>query len=245
MLAPFRQLNEGAEAVVAIMKAGITPSGLEFMEKDALIAASQAVEDAGNLPLDEDIEAHLLIELDGNNEEVLMQDAEKIYELLQQFDCPEILMAETEAQKEQLWSLRRIVGEAVKRNSIYKEEDTVVPRYQFPNLLRAVKRIGEEFGFTSVCYGHAGDGNLHVNILKGNMSEKEWNEDLPVAIRALFAEVKKMGGTISGEHGIGYVQKNYMDIVFGPVELDIMRQIKSVFDPHHILNPGKIFPDSK
>jgi len=245
MLAPFRQLNEGAEAVVAIMKAGITPSGLEFMEKDALIAASQAVEDAGNLPLDEDIEAHLLIELDGNNEEVLMQDAEKIYELLQQFDCPEILMAETEAQKEQLWSLRRIVGEAVKRNSIYKEEDTVVPRYQFPNLLRTVKRIGEEFGFTSVCYGHAGDGNLHVNILKGNMSEKEWNEDLPVAIRALFAEVKKMGGTISGEHGIGYVQKNYMDIVFGPVELDIMRQIKSVFDPHHILNPGKIFPDSK
>jgi len=120
-----------------------------------------------------------------------------------------------------------------------------VPRYQFPNLLRTVKRIGEEFGFTSVCYGHAGDGNLHVNILKGNMSEKEWNEDLPVAIRALFAEVKKMGGTISGEHGIGYVQKNYMDIVFGPVELDIMRQIKSVFDPHHILNPGKIFPDSK
>jgi glycolate oxidase len=245
MLAPFRQLNEGAEAVVAIMKAGITPSGLEFMEKDALIAASQAVEDAGNLPLGEDIEAHLLIELDGNNEEVLMQDAEKIYELLQQFDCPEILMAETEAQKEQLWSLRRIVGEAVKRNSIYKEEDTVVPRYQFPNLLRTVKRIGEEFGFTSVCYGHAGDGNLHVNILKGNMSEKEWNEDLPVAIRALFAEVKKMGGTISGEHGIGYVQKNYMDIVFGPVELDIMRQIKSVFDPHQILNPGKIFPDSK
>jgi len=244
MLAPFRKLDEAAQAVVTIMKAGITPSGLEFMEKDALIAASNAITEVGNLPVGDDIEAHLLIELDGNHEDVLLKDAERIYELLQQFDCAEILMAETEAQKNQLWALRRIVGEAVKRDTIYKEEDTVVPRFQFPNLLRTVKEIGKKYGFTSVCYGHAGDGNLHVNILKGDMTEQQWKEELPIAIRALFSEVKKMGGTISGEHGIGYVQKAYMDIVFGSIELGLMRKIKSIFDPNMILNPGKIFPDS-
>jgi glycolate oxidase len=244
MLAPFKKLDEAAEAVVAIMQKGITPSGLEFMEKDALIASAKAMEDSVQLPLGEDIKAHLLIELDGNHEDILMQDAEMIFEALQQFDCGEILMADTDAQKDKLWSMRRIVGEAVKRDSIYKEEDTVVPRYAFPKLLRTVKDIGEKYGFRSVCYGHAGDGNLHVNILKGNMSEQQWNEELPKAIRILFKKVKEMGGTISGEHGIGWVQKEYMDVVFSNIELNLMKEIKHIFDPKDILNPGKIFPTS-
>lgn len=244
MLAPFRKLNESAEAVAAIMQSGITPSGLEFMEKAALIAAARALDNDIQLPLGEDIKAHLLIELDGNHEDVLMQEAEEIFEILQQFDCGEILIADTEAQKDKLWSMRRIVGEAVKRDSIYKEEDTVVPRYKLPKLLKIVKEIGKEYNFESVCYGHAGDGNLHVNILKGDMSEDQWNNELPKAIRKLFTEVKKMGGTISGEHGIGYVQKNYMDIVFSEFELELMKKIKIAFDPDHILNPGKIFPGS-
>lgn len=244
MLAPFRKLNESAEAVVAIMQAGIIPSGLEFMEKAALKAAAGALDNDIQLPLGEDIKAHLLIELDGNHEDVLMQEAENIFEILQQFDCGEILVADTDAQKNKLWSMRRIVGEAVKRGSIYKEEDTVVPRYKLPELLKRVKEIGKEYNFESVCYGHAGDGNLHVNILKGDMSEDQWNNELPKAIRKLFTEVKKMDGTISGEHGIGYVQKNYMDIVFTDFEIELMKKIKTVFDPDQILNPGKIFPGS-
>ena len=125
--------------------------------------------------------------------------------------------------------------------SIYKEEDTVVPRYQLPNLLATVKAIGQKYGFESVCYGHAGDGNLHVNIIKGELSEEFWNHELATAIRELFTEVIKMGGTISGEHGIGLVQKPYMDLAFSETGLELMRGIKKIFDPKGILNPGKIF----
>ena len=137
--------------------------------------------------------------------------------------------------------MRRKVGEAVKTQSIYKEEDTVVPRFELPKLLRLVKTIGDQYGFQSVCYGHAGDGNLHVNIIKGNMTDDQWNNELSKAIREIFKGVKEMQGTISGEHGIGIVQKSYMDIVFPEVTLELMRSIKNVFDPNQILNPGKIF----
>ena len=165
----------------------------------------------------------------------------KITEILSQFDIDEILFADDSTQKEKLWKLRRTVGEAVKSNSIYKEEDTVVPRYQLPLLLRKVKEIGEKYGFKSVCYGHAGDGNLHVNIVKGELSDVQWNEELPTAISELFQEVVKMGGTISGEHGIGLVQKEYMPIAFSKVSLDLMKGIQALFDPKGIMNPGKIF----
>jgi glycolate oxidase len=107
--------------------------------------------------------------------------------------------------------------------------------------LLAVKRICKKYGLHSVCYGHAGDGNLHVNIIKGNLSDEIWQNDLPVAIRSLFEEVVQLGGTLSGEHGIGWVQKGYMDIAFSDTALNLMRDIKKVFDPNGILNPGKIF----
>ena len=139
--------------------------------------------------------------------------------------------------------MRRKVGEAVKSNSIYKEEDTVVPRAELPKLLSIIKQTGIKYGFQSVCYGHAGDGNLHVNIVKGAMSDEDWQQKLPEGIKELFRAVVKLGGTISGEHGIGWVQKEYMDIAFNKVQLDLMRQIKQVFDANGILNPGKLFKD--
>jgi glycolate oxidase len=160
---------------------------------------------------------------------------------VQRYDTDEILFADTSGQKQMLWTLRRKVGEAVKSNSVYKEEDTVVPRAELPELLRTVKELGRKYGFHSVCYGHAGDGNLHVNIVKADMSDADWNEKLPLGIRELFAKVVVLGGTISGEHGIGLVQKSYMDIAFSEVQLQLMKQIKQVFDPKGILNPGKIF----
>ncbi len=242
MLVPFASAEKACEAVSAIFHAGITPSGLEFMEKDALRLSAEFANDK-SLPLNDNIEAHLLIEVDGNDEDVIMRDCEKIAQVLEAFHPAEILLAETATQKEQLWSLRRKVAEAVKARSVYKEEDTVVPRAELAKLLAGVKAIGKEFGFQSICYGHAGDGNLHVNILKNNLSESDWNKTLPLAIQKIFILVKRLGGTISGEHGIGLVQRNYMPIQFSKVELNIMKQIKDVFDPKHILNPGKIFPD--
>ena len=140
-----------------------------------------------------------------------------------------------------MWKIRRTVGEAVKSNSIYKEEDTVVPRAELPRLLKGVKSIGKKHGFKSVCYGHAGDGNLHINIIKGDMSDKSWNEDLSKGIREIFELTVSLGGTISGEHGIGLVQKGYMEIALSKQNIAIQKGIKSLFDPKGILNPQKIF----
>lgn len=240
LLVPFRSAIAACEAVNAIMLAGYTPSALEFMEREALEWSLRFTE-ATAVHLQDDIQAHLLIEVDGNDTEQLLKEMEGISQIVQGYDIGEILFADSHEQKQTLWALRRKVGEAVKSNSIYKEEDTVVPRAELPELLRIVKEIGREYGFQSVCYGHAGDGNLHVNIVKGAMSDRDWNEKLPMGIRALFKEVVKLGGTISGEHGIGLVQKEYMDIAFSETQLAIMKQIKNVFDPRGILNPGKIF----
>ena len=239
LLVPFRSAVEACAAVNAIFLAGYTPSALEFMERDALEWSMKYVQSTGvNLP--DDIVAHLLIEVDGNHMEELYRDAEAISQIVQQYDIDEILFADSHEQKQMLWTLRRKVGEAVKSNSIYKEEDTVVPRAELPELLQIIKKLGTEFGFKSVCYGHAGDGNLHVNIVKGDMSDEDWKTNLPIGIRRLFKEVVRMGGTISGEHGIGLVQKEYMDIAFNPVQMGLMSAIKQVFDPKGILNPGKI-----
>ena len=239
MLVPFRSPVEACAAVNAVFLAGYTPSALEFMERDALEWSMRYVQSTGiNLPAD--IAAHLLIEVDGNHLDELYRDAEAISQIMQQYDVDEILFADSHEQKQMLWTLRRKVGEAVKSNSIYKEEDTVVPRAELPELLKIVKDLGKEYGFHSVCYGHAGDGNLHVNIVKGDMSDEDWKEKLPLGIRKLFKEVVRLGGTLSGEHGIGLVQKEFMDIAFDGVQLGLMKQIKQVFDPKGILNPGKI-----
>lgn len=241
LLIPFRNGVEACEAVGKIFMAGIIPSGLEYMDRDAIIFTSPYVDDAPNL-LKDDHDAHLLIELDGFNLDILMQESEKIMELAEQFDIDEILFAETEAQKDSLWRLRRKIGECVKTHSTYKEEDTVVPRYELPQLLKKVKELEKKYGFKSVCYGHAGDGNLHVNIIRDQLSEDAWNHELPKAIRELFTEVVRLGGTISGEHGIGLVQTPYMDLAFSETGLDLMRSIKQVFDPKNLLNPGKVLP---
>ncbi|MBU2019428.1 MAG: FAD-binding protein, partial [Bacteroidetes bacterium] len=240
MLVPFHSSEEACKAVAAIFQAGITPSGMEFMERDALVYTQKFTKDF-TIQVKDEHAAHLLIEVDGFNLDILMNDCEKIMSVLETFSTDEILFAETEAQKNSLWSLRRKVGEAVKSQSIYKEEDTVVPRYELPNLLRLVKELGVKYGFQSICYGHAGDGNLHVNILRGSMTDEQWNKGLTIAIRELFEGVVRLGGTLSGEHGIGLVQKSYMDIAFPPISLEIMRGIKKVFDPKGIMNPGKIF----
>jgi len=240
LLVPFFIAEKACEAVSSIFKEGITPSGLEFMERDALIWTQDFLKD-NSIDIADNHQAHLLIEVDGFNSEVLMEECTKIMTVLETYETGEILFAESQAQKDTLWKLRRSVGEAVKANSVYKEEDTVVPRYQLPQLLSHVKRIGEEFGFKSICYGHAGDGNLHINILKGELTNDQWDNEISKAIRLLFEEVVKLGGTLSGEHGIGLVQKQYMDIAFDSMTLQLMKSIKHLFDEKGILNPGKIF----
>lgn len=239
MLVPFTSAEKACEAVGATFRAGITPSAMEFMERDAI---DWSIRYAGevNFSIRPEWQALLLIEVDGNNLDVLFSDCETISQIMTDHGCDEILMADTADQKASLWKIRRKVGEAVKSNSVYKEEDTVVPRAELPALLKGVKEIGRRYGFKSVCYGHAGDGNLHVNIIKGDLADEVWDRELPKGIREIFELCKTLGGTISGEHGIGLVQKGYLPIVFPPHQMELMRQIKTLFDPNLILNPGKM-----
>ncbi len=241
LLVPFFKMEEAHVAVSAIFKAGIVPSALEFMERDAIDWTMKFTE-VPDLNLRPEIEAHLLIEVDGNYPEILMNEAEKILTVVEQFQIDEVLFADTVEQKNALWKLRRNVAEAVKQNTVYKEEDTVVPRFELPKLLIGIKAIGEKYGFKSICYGHAGDGNLHVNIVKLDMTDELWQTQVPKGVKEIFELTKSLNGTISGEHGIGLVQKEFMSIVFSEIELNLMYQIKKIFDPKNIMNPGKIFP---
>ena len=241
MLVPFGSAAKACEAVSAVFRAGVTPSALEFMERDAIAWTMRFTE---GLPAQVSIEpaAYLMVEVDGDHADVLMRDCETILQVMEAHDCGEVLFAESEGEKAALWKLRRSVPVSVKAHSVYKEEDTVVPRYELPRLLEGVKAIGARYGFQSVCYGHAGDGNLHVNIIRGDLDDTAWEQELPKAIREIFQLTVSLGGTLSGEHGVGLVQRSFMDIAFDPVQLGLMRALKNVFDPKGIMNPGKVLP---
>lgn len=237
---PFQSPEEACEAVHKIFMNGYTPSTLELVERKAVEVAQEFIGKT-TIKLAEEMQAALMIEVDGTDEAVLMNQMEGIIMTLEAFDTGEILFADTAAHKEALWKVRRVMGEAAKGSSIYKEEDAVVPRAKLPKLYRKVKELEREYGLNTIVYGHAGDGNLHINIVKNDMPDDKWNHTLPEAIRKLFVFTHELGGTISGEHGIGYVQKGYMDTVFSPVALRLQKQIKTIFDERNILNPGKIF----
>lgn len=240
MLVPFKNVDKASEAVSAIFRAGYIPSALELIEADALKIVSRFVKSSA-VPLTDDVAAHLIIEVDGNHIETLMQEMEAISQLLLAYDCGEIYFADDSVQKAELWKLRGRVAEAVKIDGYTIEEDTVVPRAQLPALIKGVKKLGIEYGFKAVCYGHAGDGNLHIRIKKEGTTNSQDDPEIIKSLRALFMLVKDLGGTISGEHGIGLVQKDFMDIVFSEKQIELMRGIKKVFDPNNILNAGKIF----
>jgi glycolate oxidase len=240
LLAAYRDIEDCAKTVSKIFNTGITPSALELMENSAMRAAENHL---GKKFPNNYAEAQLLIEVDGNYEEILENEIHSIGELVMQNGAYDVILAEDDSKMNELWSLRRCIGEAVKSISEYKEEDTVVPRARIPELIKGVKEISSRYGITTICYGHAGDGNVHVNVLKDKMDDTAWKDNLDQAIREIFELTVSLGGTISGEHGIGYSQKNYLPIALGEAELKLMKKIKHAMDPGNIMNPGKIFLD--
>lgn len=240
LLAAFASNEDACAAVSAIFRAGIVPSAVEYMERNCIVW----VKNYSNVQFDlkDTDEAFLLIEVDGSDKQVILSQCEKINKVLEGFGCEDILFADTTAQKAELWRVRALIGESVKQHGVYKKEDNVVPRAALPQLVKGVKEIGAKYGFESVCFGHAGDGNMHINIIKGGaMSDADWSNKLDEAIAEIFELTVALGGNISGEHGIGVVQKDFMPIRYNTVHLELLRGIKKVFDPNYILNPGKIF----
>jgi glycolate oxidase len=239
VLVPFPDLVAAARAVAKIFEARVVPCCVEFMDR----AAVEAAENRKGVGFPVKGAATLLIEVDGNDEAPLQRELETIAEVCMAEGAPDVFVAADEAQRKFVWDLRRSIGEAVKSLAAYKEEDTVVPRARLPELVRAVQEVTAKFGLTAVSYGHVGDGNLHVNILKLGVTDEEWRTRVPVAVRELFERTLALGGQITGEHGVGFVQKEFLPMAYPDHHIGLLQGLKELFDPEGILNPGKVLPD--
>ncbi len=234
LMALFDSVHQTGAAVGAIVEAGLVPRCIELLDSGTL----QAMRDAGNA-IDPRAGAMLLMEVDGD-ERACEEQAERISDACDKAGVLELLAAQDASQRDRLWAARREMSPAVRRLAKHKlSEDVVVPRQKVGELLDRVARTSERTKIRSVTYGHAGDGNLHVNFL--------WNDDdeLPsvdASIEQLFRDVIDLGGTLSGEHGIGVLKAPYLPLEQSPELIALQRDVKRVFDPRGLLNPGKIFP---
>ncbi len=236
LLVLFKDIEQSGNAVKQIFAKGIIPRTLEFMDGEAI----KAVEGYKPVGLPKGAEAILLIELDGYPA-VITTVAEKISALCTALDG-EVIMAEDESAREKLWEARRAISPALYHLKPTKiNEDIVVPRSRIPDMLKILKRLSQETGITIVNFGHAGDGNIHVNLMVDRNDREEY-ENAQKLVREIFRTTLELGGTISGEHGVGLTKANYISMEIPPAELELMKKIKNVFDPMNILNPGKIFP---
>lgn len=238
MLAVFSSIDGAASAVSAIIREKIIPSTLEFMDRTAI--ACVAAHSGSNMP--ETAGAVLIIEVDGDTDLVEKQ-ALKIHRVVQDFDLISFRSAGDESEAEELWETRRRVSPSLKRVNPHKiNEDIVVPRSRVPEIIRRIAAIGQQYSIPIVNFGHAGDGNIHVNIMIDNEVPGE-AEKAEAAVRELVAATIELGGTMSGEHGVGLSKAPYIGIELNAAQIAIMKAVKKAFDPNNILNPGKIFPE--
>jgi glycolate oxidase len=236
LLAIFDSLEPSGEAVSKIISAKIIPRTLEFMDREAI----RAVENFKPVGLPQDVEAILLIELDGHPS-AITKEAEKIADICQNLGAY-IEMAEDENARDNLWAARRAISPALYRIKPTKiNEDIVVPRSKIPEMLKRLRKLSEESEIKIVNFGHAGDGNIHVNIMVDRTDKEEYEKGVNL-VEQIFKDTLSLGGTISGEHGVGLTKAGYIGIEISRKEIEIMESIKKVFDPKNILNPGKIFP---
>lgn len=235
----FLNADEAIEAVNKIINFNIQPCALEFMEKQSILQAKKIITDFP-IAINDETEACLLIMLDGNSQDELFAKAEKIDELLQTFQVENVFLAQSETEENRIWQLRRKVAEIVKANGYTIEEDTVVPRSEMVKLVRFAHQLAEKYQSKAVCYGHAGDGNLHLRFNHPTHKNSYQIDEIQQMLTELFTYIKSLGGTISGEHGIGLIQKKYLPIVADNALMELYKSIKNTFDVNGIMNPSKI-----
>ncbi len=238
---PFSSVKDAINTVSKVMSvAGIIPTAVEYMDKLSVQTAVKYL--GGKFPIPE-AEAYLLIEIDGRNKAQLEEDYERIGNLCMENGAIDVFIADNNSNSERMWRVRRNIGEAFDRlEPIQQGEDIVVPRKEIPQIVEELQRLSDEFSVLIPTFGHAGDGNLHPTVIKPkDMEMKEWEELLQRLLPKLYEKVKQLGGTLSGEHGIGYKRKKFLPIFLSKEEIELMKRIKLAFDPNLILNPGKIF----
>jgi glycolate oxidase len=240
LLVPYDDFQAAADTVSDVIAHRILPTAIEFMEQDSLVAVERLT--GTKVPF-ADAQAHLLIQLDGNSREAVDADLEVVGELCLSHGARDVLVADDQITRDRLWDARRKIINALNNESPMNHmEDVVVPRAGIPVLLRGIKEIAAEHDVRIVCFGHAGDGNVHVNVLKDRVPDDRWETIVPDISEAIFRLTLSMGGQITGEHGVGVTRRPYLTMALDETQITLMRSIRDVFDPARILNPHKIFP---
>jgi glycolate oxidase len=240
LLVPFDDFQAAADTVSAIISHRILPTTMEFMEQDSMLAVERLLKKP--VPFG-DAAAHLLIQLDGNLQEAVDAEMETVGDLCLQHGARDVLVAQDRPTRDRLWEARRMIIDALNQESpVNHMEDVVVPRAEIPQLLKGIKELAGRRGVRIVSFGHAGDGNVHVNVLKDRMGDEQWAELMPAVTEEIYRLSLSLGGTITGEHGIGATRRRYLRLALDEAQIDLMRQIRAAFDPNQILNPGKILP---
>jgi len=240
LLVPYDDLQAAADTVSDIIAHRIVPATIEFMERDSLRAVERLLQ--RELPFNDAV-AFLLIQLDGNSQDAVDVDYEVVGDLCLEHGARDVLVARDQRTRDRLWEARRLIIDALNHESPANHmEDVVVPRAEVPRFLHEVRKIAERRAVRMVSFGHAGDGNVHVNVLKDEISDDRWEALAPAVSEEIYQLSLSLGGTLTGEHGIGATRRRYLPMALDEAQINIMRGIKAVFDPNQILNPGKIFP---
>ncbi len=242
LLVPFGSASDAVEAFPRVVaRAGILPTSIEFMDR---LSVETVYRFLGENPPRPDIGAMLLIELDGSSREKVDEETQKVGELFLEAGALDVYVGNTPTTERKMWAPRVNLAEAFKTVCpVQSLEDIVVPTARIPELIRELERLADKYDILIPCYGHAGDGNLHATPVKKPETPLEtWKKALPRILTELYGVVFNLGGTISGEHGIGSKRAAYMPIVMSPEMIALQKRIKHLFDPLNILNPGKIFP---
>ncbi len=240
-VASFDRLDDASRTVNAILADGIVPATLELMDETAIVC----IEEAMHLGLPLDKEAILIIESDGFDQKGVQLEIEAIARICRETGASEVTVARTEADRADLWRARRSVSPSLARRAPSKlGEDISVPRSQIPEAVRRIKEISRKYDLPIVIFGHAGDGNLHPNILFDKRNPDQW-ERVQEVVAEIFATAVELGGTLSGEHGVGTLKLPFLESDVGQVSIEVQQTIKQALDPKGILNPGKAVPIMK
>ena len=239
LLVPYDDFRKAADTVAAIIAECIIPTTIEFMERDTVKACEKLM---GKPVPYSGAAAQLLIQLTGQRSSEVEADMDRVGELCLEHGALDVLVASDPTTRDRLWEARRLIIEALKHESpVNHMEDVSVPRAEIPALLEGVHALSEKMGLRALCFGHAGDGNVHVNLLKDDLPLEKWEKRVDTMQRAIYELTLSLGGALTGEHGIGATRKGFLEYALGKEQVALMQRIKDAFDPQHILNPGKVF----
>jgi glycolate oxidase len=238
LLVPFPNLEKAIDTVPKIIKSKSIPTAIEFMEREVILAAEEYL---GKKFPDNSSDAYLMLTFDGNSKEQIEADYEKVADICLKEGALDVYISDTDERKEAIWSARGAFLEAVKATTTEIDEcDVVVPRNRVAEFVKFTNDAQKRFNIRIRSFGHAGDGNLHVYMLRDDLSKKEWDKKLSDIFNAMYKKSQDLGGLVSGEHGIGYAKRKYLSRQYGEDYMQLMKNIKLAFDPKNILNPDKV-----